>query len=97
MNILVLADHEAKSIYDYYEPGKLRGIDLIISCGDLSAAYLAFFATMCHAPVLYIKGNHDKRLIENTPSGDARASAPAAVQSLAEQGVRYPRDPCAGL
>lgn len=69
MNILVLADHEAKSIYDYYEPGKLRGIDLIISCGDLSAAYLEFFATMCHAPVLYIKGNHDKRLIENPPSG----------------------------
>ncbi len=69
MNILVLADQEAKSLYDYYEPDKLRGIDLIISCGDLPAVYLEFFATMCHAPVLYIKGNHDGRLIERPPEG----------------------------
>ena len=69
MNILVLGDQEAKSLYDYYEPGKLNGIDLIISCGDLPVAYLEFFATMCHAPVLYIKGNHDGRLIEHPPEG----------------------------
>ena len=69
MNILVLADQEAKSLYDYYDPNRLRGIDLIISCGDLSAVYLEFFATLCHVPVLYIKGNHDGRLIERPPEG----------------------------
>lgn len=69
MNILVLADQEAKSLYEYYEPERLRGIDLIISCGDLPAVYLEFFATLCHVPVLYIKGNHDGRLIERPPEG----------------------------
>ena len=69
MNILVLADQEAKSLYDYYDPQRMRGIDLIISCGDLSAVYLEFFATLCHVPVLYIKGNHDGRLIERPPEG----------------------------
>ncbi len=69
MNILVLADREAKSLYDYYDPERLRGIDLIISCGDLPAVYLEFFATLCHAPVLYIKGNHDGRLIDSPPEG----------------------------
>ena len=60
MKILVLADHESKSLYDFYQPEKLADIDLIISCGDLRASYLSFFATFCHAPVLYISGNHDK-------------------------------------
>ncbi|MBS6645512.1 MAG: metallophosphoesterase [Clostridiaceae bacterium] len=68
MKILVLADHESKSLYDYYQPEKLKDIDLIISCGDLRASYLSFFATFCHAPVLYISGNHDKYNIK-APEG----------------------------
>lgn len=59
MKILVLADRECKRLYDYYKPEYLEDIDLIISCGDLPAGYLSFFATMCHAPVLYVSGNHD--------------------------------------
>lgn len=69
MKILVLADHESKSLYDFYEPEKLRGIDLILSCGDLRANYLSFFATFSCAPVLYIKGNHDTSYEEKPPEG----------------------------
>jgi len=69
MNIMVLADHESKALYDYYEPEKLEGIDLIISCGDLEADYLSFFATLCHVPVLYVRGNHDKRYEQKPPEG----------------------------
>lgn len=69
MNILVLADKVAKSLYDYYEPERLFGIDLIISCGDLPAGYLEFFATLCHAPVLYVRGNHDARFETHPPEG----------------------------
>ena len=36
MRILVIGDHESKSLWDFYEPSKLEDIDLIISCGDLS-------------------------------------------------------------
>lgn len=59
MKILLLADNESKNLYDFYQPEKLQGIDLIISCGDLKSNYLSFFATFCRAPVLYISGNHD--------------------------------------
>lgn len=69
MKILVLADQEAKALYDYYEPEKLEGVDLIISCGDLEPGYLSFFATLSHAPVLYVRGNHDKIYEEQKPEG----------------------------
>ena len=50
MKILVLADQRSKALYDYYEPQKLEGIDLILSCGDLEPHYLSFFATLWEAP-----------------------------------------------
>ena len=46
MRILVVADEESKYYWDYYRPGRLDGIDLILSCGDLKADYLTFLATM---------------------------------------------------
>lgn len=69
MKILVLADHESKSLYDYYEPEKIKDVDLIISCGDLRPSYLSFFATLSHAPVLYVRGNHDGIYAERPPEG----------------------------
>lgn len=69
MKILVLADHKSKYLYDFYEPDKLKDIDLIISCGDLSPVYLSFFVTLCNVPLLYVKGNHDERYEETPPEG----------------------------
>lgn len=69
MKILVIGDHESKSLWDFYEPSKLEDIDLIISCGDLKPSYLSFLVTMAHAPVLYIHGNHDDRYEHTPPEG----------------------------
>ena len=69
MRILVIGDHESKSLWDFYEPSKLEDIDLIISCGDLSPRYLSFLVTMAHAPVLYIHGNHDDKYEMTPPEG----------------------------
>ncbi len=69
MRILAIADRESKNLWDYYEPGKLEGIDLIISCGDLNPDYLQFLATFSHAPILYVHGNHDDRYQDNPPDG----------------------------
>ncbi len=69
MNILVLADHESKLLYDFYDPERMKDIDLIISCGDLEPEYLSFFATLCHAPVLYVQGNHDSKYSRQPPEG----------------------------
>ena len=69
MNIMILADQESKALYEYYDPERLKDIDLIISCGDLSPEYLSFLATVFHGPVLYVKGNHDTRYEKKPPEG----------------------------
>lgn len=69
MKILVVADHESKSLWDYYSPDKLAGIDMIIACGDLKAAYIEFLVTMSNVPVFYVPGNHDKTFVSNPPEG----------------------------
>ncbi|MBQ5347354.1 MAG: metallophosphoesterase family protein [Ruminococcus sp.] len=59
MRILAVADIESEYFYDFYSPGKLDGIDLIIGCGDLSEEYLEFLVTMAGCPLVYVHGNHD--------------------------------------
>ena len=69
MKILAIADEEVMSLWDNYVPGRLKPYDLILSCGDLHAAYLSFLVTMAKCPVLYVPGNHDTRYAKNPPEG----------------------------
>ncbi len=69
MRILAIADEECQALWEYYRPGKLDGVDLIISCGDLKSDYLQFLVTMGRAPVLYVHGNHDGSYAKNPPDG----------------------------
>lgn len=69
MKILAIADEESKYLWDYYEEGKLDGIDLILSAGDLDPHYLSFLATFTTAPVLYVHGNHDVKYEKVPPDG----------------------------
>ncbi len=46
MKILVIADEESRSLWDYWDKSKTDGIDLILSCGDLKAEYLSFRTSM---------------------------------------------------
>ena len=94
MNILVIADVESKFLWDYYKPEKLADVDLIISCGDLEAAYLEFLVTMGKAPVYYIPGNHDTRYQVKPPEGcenlDGRLLVYKGVRILGAGGsMRY--------
>ena len=52
MKILALADVESPALWDYFEPDRLKDIDVIISCGDLAPQYLSFLATFFSGPVL---------------------------------------------
>nr|CDL66820.1 unnamed protein product [uncultured bacterium] len=56
MKILCISDQECPSLWDYYQPGRLKGYDLILACGDLNASYLSFVVTMASCPVLYVHG-----------------------------------------
>lgn len=69
MKLLLLSDVECKYLWDYYQPGRLDGLDLILSCGDLDAHYLSFLVTMGTAPLLYVHGNHDTVYDQREPEG----------------------------
>ena len=69
MRILALSDEELMSFWDYYVPGRLKEYDLILSAGDLKAAYLSFIVTMARAPVMYVHGNHDTGYEAAPPEG----------------------------
>lgn len=69
MKVLCVSDIESQYLWDYYQPGRLDGIDLILSCGDLKADYLSFLVTMGRAPVLYVHGNHDRAYAQHPPEG----------------------------
>ncbi|MBR2481480.1 MAG: metallophosphoesterase [Oscillospiraceae bacterium] len=69
MKLLLLSDRESPYLWDYYQPGRLKEYDLMISCGDLKASYLSFLVTMGRAPLLYIHGNHDGHYKKDPPEG----------------------------
>lgn len=69
MKLLLVADKESPYYWDYFQPGRLDGIDLILSCGDLNALYLSFLVTMGFARVLYVHGNHDRTYDSRPPEG----------------------------
>ena len=69
MRILAVSDEESRYLWDFYEDGKLDGIDLILSAGDLDPHYLSFLATFSSVPVLYVHGNHDDKYEKVPPDG----------------------------
>lgn len=69
MKLLLVSDKESPYLWDYYQPGRLDKIDLILSCGDLKASYLSFLVTMGRAPLLYVHGNHDVTYSTDPPEG----------------------------
>lgn len=69
MKILIVADEECPSLWDYYTPGRLAQYELILSSGDLKAEYLSFLVTMARCPLLYVHGNHDESYAVSAPEG----------------------------
>ena len=69
MKILLVSDREEPYLWDYYRPGRLSGYDLILSAGDLKAAYLEFLVTMANKPLVYVRGNHDGLYESHPPEG----------------------------
>ena len=69
MKLLLISDEESKYLWDHYQPGMLKDVDLILSCGDLKASYLTFLVTMANRPLLYVHGNHDGNYEQNPPEG----------------------------
>ncbi len=69
MKILLIADEPCKALWDYYDGERLKGIDLILSAGDLPPQYLSFLVTFANCPLLYVHGNHDGVYARKNPDG----------------------------
>lgn len=69
MKILFLADEESKAYWEYFKKEDFKGIDVIVSCGDLNPSYLSFLTTMVGVPLLYVHGNHDDKYKDRPPEG----------------------------
>lgn len=69
IKILAVSDFESKFIWDHFDPAIFKGMDLIISCGDLKASYLSYLVTMIPAPLFYVHGNHDASYLHCPPEG----------------------------
>ena len=69
MKLLLVADEESPYLWDYYQPGRLKGYDAILSAGDLKPEYLTFLVTMANRPLYYVHGNHDRNYEKHPPEG----------------------------
>jgi len=69
IRILAVSDMESKFIWEHFDPEVFRGVNLMISCGDLKASYLSYLVTMIPAPLFYVHGNHDNDYERKPPLG----------------------------
>ena len=69
MRILAIADEPSEKLWGERCREALRGVDLILSAGDLPSSYLSFLTCFTAAPVIYVHGNHDDRYEQKPPEG----------------------------
>jgi Icc-related predicted phosphoesterase len=48
---------------------RYHDVDAVVSCGDMSSAYLDFITTILGKPLLFVRGNHDEQYDERPPGG----------------------------
>jgi Icc-related predicted phosphoesterase len=85
IRLLAVSDDPERAFDFERNRDEIAPLDGIIGAGDLEPDYLAFLADAFHAPLLYVRGNHDRganwtALQEALPRPlDARAEALAGV------------------
>ncbi len=69
MKVLSVSDMVVHELYEDFNPDLVRGVELILACGDLPPEYLSFLRDRVNAPLYYVQGNHDIRYLEAPPVG----------------------------
>src|SRR5438067_13888266 len=69
MKILAVADAEERALGEHFNPERWRGVDLVLSLGDLKADYLDYLVSRLNVPLLYVRGNHDAAYRDQPPLG----------------------------
>jgi uncharacterized protein len=60
VRILAASDESDPALDDPRNRERLGAIDLVVGCGDLSPDRLCFLADAFRAPLVYVRGNHDR-------------------------------------
>jgi len=60
LRILAASDEPDPALDDLRNREALGRIDLVVGCGDLSPDRLCFLADAFRAPLVYVRGNHDR-------------------------------------
>jgi uncharacterized protein len=58
MRILTVSDDISQILESPAIVEQTRGVDLVLSCGDLPADYLEYIVTNLNVPLYYVMGNH---------------------------------------
>src|SRR4029079_10491461 len=70
VRFLAVSDEEDPALEHAVNRDALGPIDGIIGCGDLEATWLGFLSDAFAAPLVYVRGNHDRgRALEPEVSG----------------------------
>lgn len=61
LRILAASDEIDPALEVLANRDALEPVDLVVGCGDLAPDWLGFLADAFRAPLLYVRGNHDRR------------------------------------
>jgi Icc-related predicted phosphoesterase len=60
VRLLAVSDEQERAFDFERNRADLGRLDAVLGCGDLEPAYLSFLADAFHAPLLFVRGNHDR-------------------------------------
>jgi hypothetical protein len=60
LRFLAISDEKSPTLEFERNRVDLRPVDAVLGCGDLEPDYLAFLADAFKAPLIYVRGNHDR-------------------------------------
>ena len=60
LRLLAISDERSPTLDFERNRVQLEPVDAVLGCGDLEPDYLAFLADAFNAPLLYVRGNHDR-------------------------------------
>jgi hypothetical protein len=87
LRILAVSDDREPAFDHERNRQGLGEIDFIVACGDLERDYLSFLGDAFGAPVLYVRGNHDRGAAWVAARGDSPEPLPDAT-IVEEHGLR---------
>jgi uncharacterized protein len=94
IRLLAVSDEREPALEHERNLRELAPIDGVVGCGDLDPRWLAFLADRFAAPLVYVRGNHDRggdwderRLVVPTPLASGHQSR---LAGLAVAGLEWP-------